>query len=430
VPDHPVQLTVSDELRRSRLTVFFRLLLAIPLFIWFGLWSIAAVFAVIAAWFAGIVTGRVPTSLHNFLAAYVRYATHLVSYVSLVANPYPSFTGTPGYPLDVELPEPGPQRRWTIALRLLLAIPALLVAAVLGAGLHAAGAAEHSADSSGEPAFFFSIGGALAAIAFLGWFAALAIGGMPRGLRDLGAYGIGYGAQTWAYFLLLTERYPNSDPDAIGPVWELPPHQVQVAVDDDGRRSRLTAFFRLLLAIPHFVWLGLWTVAAFLAAIANGIVALVRGRSAEALHRFLAAYVRYAAHVTAFATLVANPFPGFTGDPGYPIDIAIGPRERQSRWITLFRIFLVIPALVVSSALSGVLVIVGLLGWFAALVTGRMPDGLRDLGAYAVRYLSQTNAYWFIVTDDYPHASPALRPPPEPEPAYEYVPQPLEPEAI
>ena len=70
------------------------------------------------------------------------------------------------------------------------------------------------------------------------------------------------------------------------------------------------------------------------------------------------------------------------------------------------------------------------LGWFAALVTGRMPDGLRNLGAFAVRYLSQTNAYWFIVTDDYPHASPALRPPPEPEPAYEYVPQPLEPEAI
>src|SRR4029079_14906437 len=115
---------------------------------------------------------------------------------------------------------------------------------------------------------------------------------------------------------------------------------------------------------------------------------------------------------------------------GYPVDIAIGPRERQNRWITMFRFFLVIPALIVSSALSGVLAIVALLGWFASLVTGRMPHGLRSLGAYAVRYLSQTNAYWFIVTDDYPHASPALRPPPEPEPAYPYVPQPLEPEAI
>jgi len=61
-------------------------------------------------------------------------------------------------------------------------------------------------------------------------------------------------------------------------------------------------------------------------------------------------------------------------------------------------------------------------------VTGRMPTGLRKLGAFAIRYVSQTNAYWLIVTDRYPHASPALRPPPEP--AYQYVPQPLEPEAI
>ena len=55
---------------------------------------------------------------------------------------------------------------------------------------------------------------------------------------------------------------------------------------------------------------------------------------------------------------------------------------------------------------------IALLGWFAALATGRMPTGLRNLGAFAVRYHSQTNAYWFVVTDDYPHASPALHPPP------------------
>ena len=43
------------------------------------------------------------------------------------------------------------------------------------------------------------------------------------------------------------------------------------------------------------------------------------------------------------------------------------------------------------------------------------PDaaGLRNLGAIAIRYQAQTNAYWFVVTDDYPYASPALRPPPE-----------------
>ena len=40
---HPVQVVVEDDLQRSRLTVFFRLLLAIPHFIWFVLWSIVRV---------------------------------------------------------------------------------------------------------------------------------------------------------------------------------------------------------------------------------------------------------------------------------------------------------------------------------------------------------------------------------------------------
>ncbi len=167
-----------------------------------------------------------------------------------------------------------------------------------------------------------------------------------------------------------------------------------------------------------------------LAAIANWFVALFRGRSANSLHRFITAYVRYYAHLTAFVTLVANPFPGFVGAPGYPVDIAIDPPEPQNRWVTLFRLFLAIPSLVISGALGVVLFVIAFLGWFAALVTGRMPTGLRNLGAYAVRYLSQTNAYWLVVTDVYPHASPALRPPPEPEPEYTYVPQTLEPEAI
>jgi hypothetical protein len=50
-----------------------------------------------------------------------------------------------------------------------------------------------------------------------------------------------------------------------------------------------------------------------------------------------------------------------------------------------------------------------------------MPAGLRNLGAIAIRYQAQTNAYWFVVTDDYPYASPALRPPPEAEAAVEPV---------
>ena len=49
---HPIGLIVDDDLQRNRLTVFFRLLLAIPQLIWLGLWGILVYFAVIVAWFA------------------------------------------------------------------------------------------------------------------------------------------------------------------------------------------------------------------------------------------------------------------------------------------------------------------------------------------------------------------------------------------
>ena len=86
---------------------------------------------------------------------------------------------------------------------------------------------------------------------------------------------LSYGAQFWAYLLLLTDRYPSSDPlRAIGPL-PVRNDPVQMEARDDLRRSRLTVFFRLLLALPHLVWLTLWGIAALLAAIVNWFATLV-----------------------------------------------------------------------------------------------------------------------------------------------------------
>jgi hypothetical protein len=137
-------------------------------------------------------------------------------------------------------------------------------------------------------------------------------------------------------------------------------------------------------------------------------VALFGGRSWRPLHRFLAAYVRYQAHVYAFLFLVANPFPGFTGREGsYPIDLSIAPPARQNRWKTGFRIVLGIPALIISGALHCALGLVALFGWFTGLFLGRMPQGLRNLGVFTLRYQAQFNAYLWLITDVYPFSGPS-----------------------
>ncbi|HZC75990.1 MAG TPA: DUF4389 domain-containing protein, partial [Gaiellaceae bacterium] len=386
---HPVALLVEDDYYRNRLTVFFRLLLAIPHFIWFFLWTVLIVLVSIVNWLISIFTGRPPRGLYRLMCAYIRYQAHLGAYLWLVGNPYPGFMGEEGeYPIDVRLPEePVAQRRWTILIRIVLAIPALIVSAALGGTT--GGSFSSSSGGSGRRSSGFSGGGALILVCgFLGWFASLARGRMPKGLRDAGAYGIGYTAQSTAYVLLVTERYPNADPtEMLHAVTDRPPrHPVRVVGDPyDLRRSRLTVFFRILLAVPHIVWLVLWGIAVFFAAIAQWFVTLFTGTPARGLHRFISTYIRYRLHVYAFILLAANPFPGFAGTQGtYPLDLELEGPQRQNRWKTGFRILLAVPAFLVNGALSGALFASAVLTWFYALVKGSAPWGLRNLSAYAL----------------------------------------------
>ena len=399
-----VRLVVSDDLERSRLTVFFRAILAIPHLFWLGIWGSVTFVLVIVNWFATLFTGQPPAGLHDVIGRYLRYAIHVYGYLFLAANPYPGFLGDPGsYPVDLWIAPPERQNRWITGFRAILSFPAAVVA---GSLFSSGGAARNNYNVSFGVAF---------AAAFLGWFAILVRRAMPRGLRDAVLYALGYVAQLDAYLFLLTDRYPNADPLAIlGPYPT--DHPVRLEVSDDLSRNRLTVFFRLVMAIPHLLWLLLWGIAALLVAIVNWFATLFTGVPPAALQRFLVAYLRYATHVTAFVSLVADPFPGFTGRAGsYPVDLDFPPPERQNRWVTGFRALLAIPAWLMASTYGGLLSAVAFLTWFAALFTGRAPRGLRNAGAVSIRYSQQTYAYLYLVTERYPYAGPtdpALAEPP------------------
>ena len=426
---HPIRVVVTDDLRRSRLTVFFRLLLAIPHIVWLIVWSIAILFTTIVNWFATLIMGRSPTALHNFTAAYIRYSIHVRAYLFLAANPFPGFAGEPGsYPIDLEIAPPAPQRRLVTLFRILLVIPALVLSAAL-AGSNFSFGSQRTGSSGGSYGGGSGGGGLGAFAAIFGWFVSLVRGRMPQGFRDLLAYGLRYEGQVGGYVLLLTDRYPSSNP--LEPVPAPPPPMgVRMHVKDDLQRSRLTVFFRILLALPHLVWLTLWGLLATLGILANWVTTLVLGRPPAVLHRFLSAYLRYRNHVSAYLFLLANPFPGFVGAPRiYPVDLEIAGPERQNRWVTLFRFVLAVPALFFSVGFAVVLFVVGFYLWFVALVLGRVPLGLRNLGLYALRYADQTNGYIYLLTDRYPYTGPIATDTHEPPPVVELPPVP-EPEPL
>jgi hypothetical protein len=182
-PAHPIELVVTDDLERSRLTVFFRLLLVIPHLIWLTLWGIAVEIVLVIVWFAALFTGRVPAGLHGFLASYLRYTTRVISYLFLLANPFPPFGGAGSYPVDARIEPAAPQSRLTVFFRLILAIPALILA------------------------YVFRI--VNQAIAFLAWFYCLVVGRMNEGMRNTSAWLLRYEVQTYGYVWLLTGRYPS-----------------------------------------------------------------------------------------------------------------------------------------------------------------------------------------------------------------------------
>ena len=181
---YPVIFEADYVEQRSRLTTFFRLILAIPLVIWLSLYGIVAWFAILFAWFAIVITGNYPRGLYDFVAGYTRFATRVLAYTYLLSDPYPSFGGAddPAYPVRMEFTPLERYDRLKTLFRIILAIPIVILRYVIG--------------------LLLEIG------AFAAWFVILFTGKMPRGLYDLMVFANSYTARSDSYLYLLTETYP------------------------------------------------------------------------------------------------------------------------------------------------------------------------------------------------------------------------------
>jgi Domain of unknown function (DUF4389) len=203
---YPVSVSVvSSTAERNRLTVAFRLILAIPHFILVGgvglsfvwpsgdnsIWSVAghdgilgaiAIALAVVSWFTIVLAGEHITAIRQFTVFIMRWRTRAVAYAMLLVDPYPPF-GDAAYPASFEVVEPaGPRRRLGVAFRLFLAIPQLVVLVLV------------------MLAWWIT--------AIIAWCAIVVTGRYPAGL-----YTFGVGALRWlmrveAYMLLLVDEYP------------------------------------------------------------------------------------------------------------------------------------------------------------------------------------------------------------------------------
>jgi hypothetical protein len=85
-----------------------------------------------------------------------------------------------------------------------------------------------------------------------------------------------------------------------------------------------------------------------------------------------------------------------------PVLIAFAGPTRQSRLTVLFRGFMVIPQIIVLTVLGIVAYVVTIIGWFAALFTGRLPGFAANFLVGYLRWLTRVYAYGYLLTGVYP----------------------------
>jgi hypothetical protein len=171
------------------------------------------------------------------------------------------------------------------------------------------------------------------------------------------------------------------------------------------KRSRLTTFFRLLLAIPHLIFVYLYQLAAGIVVIVAWFVLLFTGRWPLGMYDFVAGSLRYSTRVYGYTCLLTDEYPPFSGDPTitYPVRLNIAaPKPEYSRLKVLFRIVLAIPVLIITYAMQIVAQVGAFLAWFAIVVLGRQPKGLQDMIVLGLSYQQRAYTYIALITEDWP----------------------------
>jgi hypothetical protein len=202
---YPVSVTLEPSLtNRNRLTTAFRLILAIPHLILVGglglgaasqggdsrttvgseggLLGAVAIFLAIVSWFTIVFAGTHIIGIRQFTAFYLRWRIRALAYFMLLEDAYPPFGDAP-YPASIEIADPTtPRNRVSAGLRLLFAIPHLIVL------------------------FFVVLAWGFTTIA--AWFIVLFTGSYPQGLYEFGVGALRWRLRVEAYMLLMVDEYP------------------------------------------------------------------------------------------------------------------------------------------------------------------------------------------------------------------------------
>ena len=193
------------------------------------------------------------------------------------------------YPVQfrVEYPD-GPRDRASVLVRIILAIPILIVSGLITGQI--------PLDQSGMTQAQASLAGAGLTIA-----TALMIlfrQKYPRWWFDFVLALSRFSARIGAYLALLRDDYPSTD--------EHQAVHLDIPYPDTAELNRVLPLFKWLLAIPHYIVLAVLSAVAVVVAVVSWIVILVTGQQPKWAFEFLEGVMRWGWRVSAYAFLLTT----------------------------------------------------------------------------------------------------------------------------
>jgi len=86
----------------------------------------------------------------------------------------------------------------------------------------------------------------------------------------------------------------------------------------------------------------------------------------------------------------------------YPVTLTVEFPEKLSRLTTFFRIFMLIPQVIVLYFINIAGDIIVFISWWAILFTAKYPKGLFDFVVWWFRWATRFSGYAYLLTDKYP----------------------------
>jgi hypothetical protein len=169
--------------------------------------------------------------------------------------------------------------------------------------------------------------------------------------------------------------------------------------------SRATTFFRVILLYPQNIIInyGLGAVAGLLG-LYSVFTLLFAKRHPRKGFETQVWIQRWLANFAAYASLLRDRYPPFTGEPGnYPVLYEVVEPPELSRGLPLIKWLLALPHYIVLVFLYIAVLFCIVIAWFAILFTGRYPRSFFNFVVGVHRWQVRVSAYaFFMLTDRYP----------------------------